>query len=67
MYSTAEIKLLICDSSNLWIKHVSVDEIFASVVSDRSSEQRFKKLNFSQLQSPLLFKLIFFDVTISVS
>jgi hypothetical protein len=33
------------------------DEIFASAVSDRPSEQWFKKSNFGQLQSPFLIKL----------
>jgi hypothetical protein len=33
------------------------DEIFASTVSDRPSEQKFKNLKFCKLQSPFLVKL----------
>jgi hypothetical protein len=36
------------------------DEIFASAVSDRPSQQRFKKSNFSQLRSLFLSNLNFF-------
>jgi hypothetical protein len=44
--------------SSMWIsKQLRFDEIIAFTVSDRPSEQWFKKLNFSQLQS--LFFLIF--------
>jgi hypothetical protein len=39
------------------------DEIFASAVSDRPSEQQFKKSNFGQLHSLFLSNLIFLGVT----
>jgi hypothetical protein len=49
IYSTSE--------SSMWIsKQIHFNEIFASAVSVRASEQRFKKLNFSQPRNPFLIK-----------
>jgi hypothetical protein len=54
--------------SSMWIvKRSRFDEIFAFAVSDRPSEQRFKKSNFGQLRSlskPYLnFNFVFLGVT----
>jgi hypothetical protein len=47
--------------SSMWIvKWSRFDEIFASAVSDRPSEQRFKKSNFQSIPEPLS---IFFCIT----
>jgi hypothetical protein len=49
--------------SSMWIsKWLHFDEIFAFAVSDRPSEQRFKKSNFCQLRS-LFFNIYIFCVT----
>jgi hypothetical protein len=52
----------------MWIvKWSHFDEIFASAVSDRRSEQRFKRSNFGQLRSlskpDLKFNFVFLGVT----
>jgi hypothetical protein len=48
--------------SSMWIsKRMRFNEIFASTVSDRPSEQRFKKSNFHSTPEPL--SNIFFGVT----
>jgi hypothetical protein len=48
--------------SSMWIsKWLCFDEIFTSAVSDRPSEQRFKKSNFRSTPEPL--SNIFFGVT----
>jgi hypothetical protein len=52
----------------MWIvKRSRFDEIFASAVSDRPSEQRFKKSNFGQLRSlsksDLNFNFVFLGIT----